>query len=358
MLNYLMKRLVMAFVFPLVVLTSNFSFADVPKKIFIIHSYEQDHVCGQPQHDGAMKAMAESGLEVGNNLDLAVYYMDTKRKNNTPELIKLQAEAALKKIEKFQPDVILTLDDNAFKTVALPLAGSEYPIVFSGVNGQPETYNKINRFMENREQPGYNITGIYEKLHIQESIRVLSKMFDLNKVIILDDLSSTGRAISVQVDLELFSEQGKTSFPCDCEIEKRTITSWEEYKEFISRVNSDSEIDAFYLASLLLKDAEGNAYTAPDIVDYTIKNAVKPAIAPNYSFIKMGLYGGASVDFFDMGYQAGKKMVLILNGTAPGTLPIVDAQRVALAFNLSRAETLGLHIPNDILLAADEVFRK
>jgi putative ABC transport system substrate-binding protein len=48
----------------------------------------------------------------------------------------------------------------------------------------------------------------------------------------------------------------------------------------------------------------------------------------------------------------------ILKGADTGKMPIQDAQRVALVFNLIRAKTLGLDIPPDILLAADEVFRK
>jgi hypothetical protein len=30
------------------------------KRLLIVHSYEKDHICGQPQHDGAMTALAET----------------------------------------------------------------------------------------------------------------------------------------------------------------------------------------------------------------------------------------------------------------------------------------------------------
>lgn len=91
------------------------TFSTPSKKLFIVHSYEQGHICGQPQHEGAIKALSESGWNVGENLDIAAYYMDTKRKNNTPALIKKQGGKAVLEIKKFSPDVILTLDDNAFK---------------------------------------------------------------------------------------------------------------------------------------------------------------------------------------------------------------------------------------------------
>jgi len=332
-------------------------FAGKTKKIFIVHSYKKNHVCGQPQHDGVVKGMALSGWRTGQNLEIEAFYMETKQKNNTPERMQIQAQKALKAISRFRPDVLVILDDNAFRTVALPLAKEPLPIVFSGMNGQPETYNQTAVFMKNRKHPGYNITGIYEKLHIQESIKVMTNMLALKKVLILDDLSPTGRAISTQVTLELASFRNDVSL-LPCKVQSKTVNSWEGFKKTIARINADPDIGAFYLGSLLLRDAAGKTHTAPDIIDYVINQAEKPAIGPNYAFIKMGLFGGASVNFFAMGVQAGKKAAAVLNGKDPGSLPIDDARDIALVFNLARAETLGIDIPKDVLLSADEVYKK
>ena len=95
-----------------------------PSRIFILHSYEEDHICGQPQHDGVIDALSRNGFHAGKDFTLGVFYMDTKRKNNTPALIARQAAAAMEQIEAFAPDVLVTLDDNAFKHVGLRFAGS------------------------------------------------------------------------------------------------------------------------------------------------------------------------------------------------------------------------------------------
>lgn len=326
------------------------------KRLLIVHSYEKDHICGQPQHDGAITALADAGWKLGDNLKTTIYYMDTKRKNNTPALIAEQAQHALADIKSFQPDVVLTLDDNAFRTVGLALVDQPIQIVFSGMNGQPEDYNEIKGFMTTRQQPGHNITGVYEKLHIRQAIRVLSTMLDLKGVRVLSDHSPTGRAIAKQVKLELRPSPDEE--PITCRIDHRTIMSWEAYQKEIGTINANPEIGAFYLGTLLLKDADGQTYTAPEIINYAISHARKPAIGLNYAFIKMGLYGGASVDFFAMGYQAGQMIAAIFSGTDAGQLPIEDANRIALVFNLARAAALGIDIPNDILMAADEVFSK
>jgi ABC-type uncharacterized transport system substrate-binding protein len=43
----------------------------------------------------------------------------------------------------------------------------------------------------------------------------------------------------------------------------------------------------------------------------------------------------------------------IFNGAPPGDIPIADAERYALVFNVKRAQKLGVPIPLDILAAAD-----
>jgi putative ABC transport system substrate-binding protein len=324
--------------------------ADLPHRVFILHSYEANHVCGQPQHDGIVTALKREGFKENKNLVLQVYFMDTKRKNNTPELIKEQARLALEKIRSFRPNVLVTLDDNAFSTVALNLVDSAIPIVFSGMNGQPEDYNKIKPFMDSRSLPGHNITGVYEKLHIVDAIKVHSRLFPgLKKIRIFVDQSPTGKAITKQIEIEL----GRESIPCSWDM--KIMESWEEYQEEIHSLNRDSEVGAVYPAALLLKDRKGATYTAPEIFAWTVRNSRKPEIAINYAFTRLGLFGGAAVDFYAMGLQAGRMVTQCLRGENPGGMAIEEADKYALVFNLKRAEQLGIKIPPDILMAADEV---
>jgi ABC-type uncharacterized transport system substrate-binding protein len=47
----------------------------------------------------------------------------------------------------------------------------------------------------------------------------------------------------------------------------------------------------------------------------------------------------------------------IMKETSPGDIPIEEAERYALVFNLRRARELGMEIPIDILMAADVVYK-
>jgi hypothetical protein len=60
------------------------------KHIYIVQSYEKGHVCGEPQAEGILDALAE----VGRNLTAQTYYMDTCRTNATPEAMKSEGQKA------------------------------------------------------------------------------------------------------------------------------------------------------------------------------------------------------------------------------------------------------------------------
>ncbi len=320
------------------------------KQIFFLHSYVKGHAGGQPQADGVMAALKKAGFLENKNLRTDFYHMDALQTNTTPSLINKQAEIALLKIRKSNPDLLIVIDDDAFRTVALALVDSIIPIVFTGMNNRPENYHKTRRCIESRDNPGHNITGVYEHLHIADAFTVHHKIFNnVNKIRIFVDASPIGDAILEQIKLEL----SKQTVPCQWDIE--VTETWEAYKTGLTKANKAPDIGAIYPAALLLEDKDGNRYTAPEIFHWTVNHSIKPEIAQNAAFTRMGLFGGAAVNTYAMGFQAGEMAARILTGTDPGTIPIENAEHYALVFNLERANQLSIKIPPHILADADEV---
>jgi putative tryptophan/tyrosine transport system substrate-binding protein len=326
--------------------------AENQKRIFFLHSYDIEDVCGMPQYEGAIYQISGSGHVAGKNLIIENYYMDTKRTNHTARKRETICGQALSRIGAFRPDIIATFDDNAFDCVLETYADSKVSIVFSGLNGQPEDYNRRKSFMHNRKLPGKNITGVYEKLHVATALKVHSRLFPASrKIVFLIDNSPIGSAIARQVELELENATGLES-----KWEIIRVESWEHYQELVHWCNRQEEVGAIYPAALILKDKNGEARRIPEIFQWTIETSTRPEIALNFEFTRLGLFGGAAVDFFAMGKQAGDKIVSILAGKKAGEIAICDAKRYALGFNLKRAKTLDIIIPHEIIIAADEVF--
>lgn len=323
------------------------------KRIYIVQSYEKGHVCGEPQAEGILDALAASGWEVGRNLTVQSYHMDTYRTNATPEAMKREGEKALSEIAAFMPDIVFVLDDAAVRQVMMPLIGhADLSVVFSGMNGQPEVYDGLRHYLDSRDRPGSNVTGVYEKLYAAQSLKVMAQAIPAlrsGKAVMITDGSPTGIGLTKQFEIEL-----KDS---DIAWEVRPVRDWAEYMALIKTLNDDPAVKVIYPVALTLPVEGGGRYAAAQIYDWTIANSRKPEMAINYFFARMGLFGGAVVNFSAMGRLAGQKGAKILAGTKAGDLPIEDAPDYAIVFNLKRASDLGIEITPRVLAAANAVYR-
>ena len=96
-------------------------------RIFMVNSYHPEYFWSARQGQGIKDAL--SGLNVVSQ----EYFMDSKRHPGAEWLVQ-QKKICLAEIAKFKPDLILTGDDNATKTIATHFLGRSLPVVFYGVN--------------------------------------------------------------------------------------------------------------------------------------------------------------------------------------------------------------------------------
>ena len=324
--------------------------AESPKKVMIVSSYEPGHICGQPQVDGILQALEARGFKAGDTLKVEQIFMDTLRIYTSTEQIEERGRMALEQITAFHPDLVITIDDNAARTVMLPLAGTAIPVVFSGMNRQPEYYDQTRNYMENREKPGGNVTGVYEKLHIAKALEVMQAITGRNKVAVILDLTPTGEAVRLQIEKEM----AQVSSPVALEFHQ--TGNFDKFKQIILAVNNDPDIGAIYPVLSTMKATDDKNIASREILTWLLANSKKPEMAINHSVSQMGFFGGAAVDFKSMGEQAGHKAAAILSGARAGDIPIDDAGGQSLIFNLERARQLGITIPMDILSAADTLY--
>ena len=313
-------------------------------KVFIVQSYEVDHVCGSPQGEGIEESLVK---EFKDRIEIKNHFMSTKTINSTPEKMKKEALVVLEEVASFQPDIVFTVDDDAFREVGLQLTAQSYPVVFSGMNAQPEKYSERIPFLDGNGQPNANVTGVYEKLHFQTALNVMRGVIpDLRKVVALLDKSPTGNAIRIQLEKELAGYSEKV------DVDFKQVGTMKEYLNEITSINNDLTVQAVYPVVLSVVDDQGMSVGFKKTLRAYIANSTKPGMALNFDFARLGLFGGASVDFGAMGRQTGEMGVKLLKGVAIGELPVEVAKEYLITFNKINAEMLHIQIPEELIGAA------
>ena len=84
-------------------------------------------------------------------------------------------------------------------------------------------------------------------------------------------------------------------------------------------------------------------------------NAMIPTMAGWSEYAQAGCLMAYGVSFSDLFRRAGAYIDKILKGTAPGDLPISQPEKFEFAVNLKTARGLGLTIPSEVLVEANEV---
>jgi putative tryptophan/tyrosine transport system substrate-binding protein len=80
-----------------------------------------------------------------------------------------------------------------------------------------------------------------------------------------------------------------------------------------------------------------------------------PMIVSTRDFVQAGAlmsYGASNSDLFR---RAAELVDKILRGTKPADIPVEQPTKFELVFNLTTAKALGLEVPHDLLVVADEV---
>jgi putative ABC transport system substrate-binding protein len=129
----------------------------------------------------------------------------------------------------------------------------------------------------------------------------------------------------------------------------------------IARIHSDAEIEAAIIALgrepggglVVMPDAFTDVHRAPIILAAARNNV--PAVYHLSAFARDGgliSYGADRVDSFR---RAANYVDRILRGAKPADLPIQFPTKFEMVVNLKAAKSLGLMVPQSILLTADEV---
>jgi putative ABC transport system substrate-binding protein len=116
----------------------------------------------------------------------------------------------------------------------------------------------------------------------------------------------------------------------------------------------------------LIKRSLGDALFVPpvativasteDIARQVIKEKL-PHVGPNVETVNRGLLAAYSSNYHSLGQQGAILVDKIFKGAKPTDLPIEQPFKLHLRLNLKTARAIGLKVPKEILIQADEVIK-
>jgi ABC-type uncharacterized transport system substrate-binding protein len=309
------------------------------KKVLVVHSYHPSYDWVPKVNDGIKRGFQEEGYDVHSNLVLEYFYMDTKR--NTSESWKKEMRAAaLDRVNSWQPDLVITVDDNAAILVAKKLKDSDVPVVFSGVNGDPVTYGLVDSL----EKPGHNITGCVERERFPQTLALLRKLSPkpIRRMAILYDESPTGSPPVARIKQQVQDQD--LGIEIVAELKTDNLAKW---KKFVKKANAIADVlcVSFYFT---VKDDAGRHVHQFEVLDWTQNNLIIPDIGFWEFNIDAGITCADAISGYQQGHYAASVSAYILMGQSPAEFAVDSPRRGEICINRGRTDMLGWKIPQDV----------
>jgi len=275
-----------------------------------------------------MQALADLGWTDGRivRMDVRWYGDDINR-----------MRALAQELVGLQPDIIVTVGNLA--TAALRRETRTIPIVFTNV-GDPVASGIVARL----DRPSGNVTGF---ANFEGSLG--GKWPEL-----LSEIAPRLKRAAIMFNPETAAV---STFMPSFETAARSL----KVVPIITPVHSDVEIETAILA--LGREPGGGLVVMPDVFTLVHRAPIISAAAQNNipavyglsSFARDGgllSYGPESIE---ISRRAATYVDRILRGAKPGDLPVQFPVKFEMVVNLKTAKSLGLTVPQSILLRADEV---
>jgi len=191
----MIKKVLVSLLFLLSILVSA-SYAKHIYRIVIVNSYEIDQLTGVDQERGFI-----NGLTSSFKYQIWTIYLQTKKVFLSETEKQFIAQKAYQEILRLKPDIVVLLDDNAFRYVGIPylfLHKNKFVTFFSGINRPLKSY--FQSFPDIKHNYGKTYIGLEEDQDPTQFFRFLQcyerytgKQYRL--VIFYDD-SSTSLAVT------------------------------------------------------------------------------------------------------------------------------------------------------------------
>jgi ABC-type uncharacterized transport system substrate-binding protein len=297
-------------------------------KVMLLNSYHD----GYPWTHDITQSVQDTLMETG--IELQIFYMDTKhhRSEDEKQAVALEAKAA---IDTFQPDVLISADDDAVKYVIAPFYKNvELPVVFCGVNWDASSYGLTEKNTQKSIVP--NITGMIEVSPTNYLIKHLKLYAKGDRIGSLSFDGVSERKASCHAEKTL-----------GCPFDKVYLhTNYEDWKQ--SFLKLQNEVDM-----LFLHNSYGLAgWNIDDATQFVEQNLKIPSATTLTAMMPFSVFGIVQLGS-EQGEWAATTALRILNGESPSDIPVTENKDGKLIINMRLVNKLQLKIDLKLLKTAE-----
>jgi len=280
--------------------------------------------------DAFLQGLREAGYVEGRNIVIDYRSVDG-RSDRFPELAADLVRA--------KPDIIVTRGMTA--ALAAKAAAGSIPIVMATASDPVGA-----GIVPNLARPGGNLTGM----------TTLSSELDAKRLEVLKELLPSARRVAAVFNLSSpIAEGGRRRIERaaaslglqvvvldvrDANGLNRALGTLSQQRVSALLINADAVLIA-------------NRHT---VIDFAAKHKL-PVIYSARQYVDAGGLMSYGPNYPHLYYRAASYVDKILKGAKPGDLPIEQPTRLNLVINLKTAKALGIAIPRELLLRADEVIQ-
>jgi len=330
------------------------------KNVMILFSYRQGWWAVKDENRGITEGLATMGYVEGRNMTVTRMYMNTKTVNKTSEQMETAALEIVATIQEQNPDLLFIMDDDALRHVGAKLLDTPLPIVFGGINlfvTDPDygwvTATEHTPLADSHEIPGHNITGVLERIAIKSGFNLLHQILpEAKTALFLSDQS----ILSQQMLRAAGATDDWQNLPLTI-VKKIFTDSYETMQQTVLEYQDKADAIVILLP-WTFENKDGQHVPQEKVVHWLLQNNRRPGIAYLDILAEEGFLCGVVVDMVQQGTHAGIIAGRILDGVAPGTIPIIDPVANRIMINLGRADQLDVDIPFEVLKNADVILKK
>jgi ABC-type uncharacterized transport system substrate-binding protein len=253
-----------------------------------------------------------------------------------------QADARAKELVRERVNVIVAFEDQSIRAAQAATAKVKIPVVFLHPSDPVR-----DGLVKSLSHPGGNLTGIFGARDVVAKQLELYELIvpGLHRVLTLIDPNdpATGRLLA-----QYRAAASQLARPVQLVIRKASTP--DDLRRVFHSLRP-GEVDGAFLLSptLRLNDSA-----------LTIRLATRaklPVQAHRKDWVEKGALFSYGADLGPIGRRAARYVDRILKGTPPSQLAVEEVPDVQFAINLKTASRLGIHVPQQMIIRADEVYR-